>query len=156
MVRVADKIRKAEPLTPRDLKVWTRYNFMVFPTEEQEKLRALMERQDSFWRKLNPLLPLLFFGVYAIGKYQFGLKVLPNLAFSGFTLYAMTRLGLYSSEREMKELNSRLYDEYKDEVLNPRYRGLKLTAGKKMYQVDNREFTTSNFDDLKELIKKNR
>ena len=45
-----------------------------------------------------------------------------------------------------------LYPKYKDEVLLPRYRGLKLTQGKKIYQVDDKEFTSSNFDDLKELI----
>ena len=45
-----------------------------------------------------------------------------------------------------------LYDKYRDEVLSPRYRGLKLKTGKKVYQIDEREFTSSNFDDLKELV----
>ena len=52
----------------------------------------------------------------------------------------------------MKELYNNLYSKYKDEVLSPKYRGLKLTNGKKVYQIDEREFTSSNFDDLKELI----
>ena len=42
-----------------------------------------------------------------------------------------------------------LYDKYKNDVLKPEYRGLKLHHGKRAGQVDNKEFTTSNFDDLK-------
>ena len=52
----------------------------------------------------------------------------------------------------MKTLYRELYENYRYEVLSPKYRGLKLKTGKKVYQIDDREFTSSNFDDLKELI----
>lgn len=45
-----------------------------------------------------------------------------------------------------------LYDQYRFEVLSPEHRGKKLYAGKKSYQVDNLQFTSSNFDDLKMLL----
>jgi len=62
------------------------------------------------------------------------------------------KLGLYSSNRDMRVYYRELYDKYKDEVLNPKYRGLKLHKNKKIYQIDNKEFTSSNFDDLKALV----
>ena len=39
-------------------------------------------------------------------------------------------------------------------MTKPQYRGLKLANGKKVYQIDNKEFTTSNFDELKALVSK--
>ena len=56
----------------------------------------------------------------------------------------------------MKKLYGDLYSKYQFEVLSPKYRGLKLKTGKKVYQIDEHEFTTSNFDDLKDLIFKQR
>ena len=47
---------------------------------------------------------------------------------------------------------SELYEEYKDEVLSPKHRGKKLLDGKKAYQIDDPDFTSSNFDDLKRII----
>ena len=61
-------------------------------------------------------------------------------------------MGLYSSNRDTRNLNRDLYNKYKDEVVNPKYRGLKLYNNKKVYQIDNKEYTSSNFDDLKMLI----
>ena len=52
----------------------------------------------------------------------------------------------------MKSLYRSLYQKYQYEVLSPRDRGLKLKTGKRVYQVDDKDFTSSNFDDLKELI----
>ena len=49
-----------------------------------------------------------------------------------------------------------MYDKYKDEVLQKKNRGLKLMNGKRASQVDNKEFTTSNFDDLKDLVNSQR
>ena len=44
MERVANKIRKDQDLGLEDLKVWIGYNFLVFNTEEQEKIKALNAR----------------------------------------------------------------------------------------------------------------
>ena len=57
-----------------------------------------------------------------------------------------------SSNSEMNVLYRDLYEKYRDEVLSPRYRGLKLKTGSKAYQIEEKQFTSSNFDDLKELI----
>ena len=64
----------------------------------------------------------------------------------------LVKVGLYSSERDMKSNYKQLYEQYRDEVLSPKYRGLKLYGGKKAYQIDEKEFTTSNFDDLKRIL----
>jgi hypothetical protein len=68
------------------------------------------------------------------------------------TVFAVCRLGLMSSNSEMKRYYMELYDLYQDEVLSPEHRGKKLYGGKKSYQVDDLEFTSSNFDDLKRII----
>ena len=52
----------------------------------------------------------------------------------------------------MKQYYMHLYAEYKDDVLSPEHRGKKLYDGKKSYQIDNKEFTSSNFDDLKRIL----
>ena len=62
------------------------------------------------------------------------------------------QVGLYSSKNLMRELIEKMYDKYKDDVLMKKNRGLKLMGGKRANQLDNKEFTTSNFDDLKELL----
>lgn len=64
----------------------------------------------------------------------------------------LVKIGLSSSERDMKSKYKELYEQYRDEVLSPKYRGLKLYGGKKAYQIDDKEFTTSNFDDLKRIL----
>ena len=107
-------------------------------------------------------IPPLFYGIYAIAKYQKAsppgktqttrFATLPTLIFSVIATFSLAKLGLYSSNKEINNFNKYLYDKYKDEVVRPEYRGLKLHNGKKVYQIDNKEFTTSNFDDLKELV----
>lgn len=52
----------------------------------------------------------------------------------------------------MKAYYRHLFATYKDEVLSPEHRGKKLFGGKKSYQVDDKEFTSSNFDDLKRIL----
>ena len=64
----------------------------------------------------------------------------------------LTKIGLYSSNKDINANNRELFDKYKDHVMRRDFRGLKLYNGKKVYQLDNREFTTSNFDDLKQLV----
>ena len=68
------------------------------------------------------------------------------------SIVALTKIGLYSSNKDINAHNRELFDKYRDHVLRRDLRGLKLYNGKKVYQLDNREFTTSNFDDLKQLL----
>ena len=64
----------------------------------------------------------------------------------------LSQIGLYSSNKDMKNLYQDLYAKYQHEVLSPKHRGLKLKTGKRSYQIDEKEFTSSRFDDLKELV----
>lgn len=103
---------------------------------------------------MSVLTPFLFYGIYAITKYQLRTRTAPTLLLSTMAVVGLGKLGVYSSDKEINRLNKGLYDKYKDEVVLPKYRGLKLYSGKKAYQIDNKEFTSSNFDDLKELVLK--
>jgi hypothetical protein len=75
-----------------------------------------------------------------------------NFFASSFVCYGLAQWGQRTCNKHMKKLYTELYDEYKDEVLSPEHRGKKLFDGKKSYQIDQPEFTSSNFDDLKRMI----
>ena len=100
---------------------------------------------------MSILIPPVFYGIYAVAKYgrQSKKSTSQTLLFSIFAIGALTKVGLYSSNKDINQCNRNLFDKYKDEVTRPELRGLKLYNGKKIYQLDNKEFTTSNFDDLK-------
>jgi len=100
------------------------------------------------------LMPPLFYGSYAILKYQLSARLVPTVALSGLIVFGLFRLGMISSNREIRSLHQELFNKYRDEVTKPQYRGLKLYNARRIYQIDNREFTTSNFDDLKQLVMK--
>ncbi len=70
MERVADKLRKAEDLTPGDLRIWVSYNFLALPEKEQAKVKELAERQQWYWRRMSLIMPPLFYGFYALAKFQ--------------------------------------------------------------------------------------
>ena len=152
MVKLADKIRKDEKLLLRDLKVWIGYNFLVFSEEEQEKIKVLNGRQQWFWKFFLILGPPYFMGSFAVTRYYLNWRLPSSLLSSCMLLAGLSQLGLVSSNSEMKLLYNGLYEKYRYEVLSPKYRGLKLKSGKKVYQVDEKEYTSSNFDDLKEMI----
>ncbi len=70
MERVADKLRKAEDLTPGDLRIWVSYNFLALPEKEQARVKELAERQQWYWRRMSLIIPPLFYGFYAFAKFQ--------------------------------------------------------------------------------------
>ncbi len=78
------------------------------------------------------------------------------MIFASVGLYSICELGTLSTKMNMDKFYRELYTQYKDEVLLPQYRGLKLHGGKTPNQIDNKELTSSNLDDLKALINKNR
>ncbi|CDW76649.1 UNKNOWN [Stylonychia lemnae] len=149
---VANKLRRAEDLDSNDLKYWVTYNFLAFPKEEQDKVKALVERQQWFWRRSMFILPPLFYFSYAIVSYQYRSRLLPNMIICSGICLGFTKLGLYSSNKDMSIYYKELFDKYKDEVLDPQFRGLKLHKQKKIYQIDQKEFTSSKFDDLKAMV----
>lgn len=156
MTRLARKIKKDEKLYLRDLKVWIGYNFLVFNEEERENIRRVTARQLWFWKWFMILVPPYWMGAFAVARYQvkWG-KVKAGISATAFII-GLSQLGLVSSNSEMGTMYDELYAKYQYEVLSPKYRGLKLKPGKKVDQIDDREFTSGNFDDLKELIFKQR
>ena len=93
--------------------------------------------------------------MFAVTKYTLRLKILPAVFVSGAAFYGLMQMGLFSSNRDINVYYGKLYEQYKEEVVKQEYRGLKLRGGKKAYQVDNKEWTTSRFDELKQLMIKN-
>lgn len=52
---------------------------------------------------------------------------------SGGIIVGLVKAGLYSSNQEMQMYYKELFIKFKDEVVNPKYRGLKLYKNKKAY-----------------------
>ena len=153
MEKLARKIRREETLYLADLKNWVNYNFLVFEESEQDEVKKLLERQQKFMRRMQFMIPPIWCGSFAIMRYQYKFGMVKNFIFSTGLILGLTNFGLFSSNKAMKEYyDAHLYPKYKDEVLLPKYRGLKLTKGKKAYQIDDKGLTSSNFDDLKEMI----
>ena len=79
-----------------------------------------------------------------------------NLLSTSFAIFTFCQIGTISSKRKLDKYYRELYAEYKDEVLLPQYRGLKLYNGKTLNQLDDPKHSNGNFEDLKELLNKNK
>ena len=156
METMANKLKKGEDLDYTDLKYWVTYNFLVFPKKDQEEIQKINEFQIWYWRRMLFLVPPIYYLTYAILRYQFSARLLPNIVLSGALIGGVLKLGMTSSNNKMERTFRELFAKYKDEVVNPKYRGMKLYDNKKAYQIDNNEFTSSNYDDLKKLVLSNR
>ena len=91
--------------------------------------------------------------IFAVNKYSFNLRVPSNIACVGISLLGFSKLFLYSLKKDKFNQFQTIFNNYKDEVTKERLRGLKLYRGKHVNKVEEREFTTSNLDDIKDLIK---
>ena len=85
-------------------------------------------------------------------RHAYRLNTVVNFFVSSGSIIALSQIGLISSNGEMTLYFNQLYEQYKDEVIKKEYRGLKLHGGKRANQLDAKEFTSSNFDDLKSMI----
>ena len=85
-------------------------------------------------RRMQFMIPPIWFGSFAIARYQFKFGTVKNFFFSTALVLGLVEYGLFSSNLAMKEYyDKHLYPKYKDEVLLPKYRGMKLMKGKKAY-----------------------
>jgi hypothetical protein len=75
----------------------------------------------------------VFYGFYAVSKYSYNARFGSSIILSGLGIGALIKLGLYSSNKDMSVYYHEIYEKYKDEVINPKYRGLKLYNSKKAY-----------------------
>jgi hypothetical protein len=129
---------------------------LVFKEAEQQRIKMIAERQQWFWKWMSVMMLPFSFTSYAVLHYQFKFSPLKSMIFASVGLYSICELGTLSTKMNMDKFYRELYTQYKDEVLLPQYRGLKLHGGKTPSQIDNKELTSSNLDDLKVLINKNR
>ena len=90
--------------------------------------------------------------IYAVNKYQFNLRVPTNMACVCFSLFGFSKMFLYGLKQDKFREFSLIYNNYKKDVQNSQLRGLKLYRGKHVDKVSDREFTTSNLDDIKDLL----
>ena len=85
---------------------------------------------------MTVLIPPYWAGCYALLRYHYGYGNLRNFIGATISIYALVKIGFYSSERELESLQRQLYQKYKHEVGLPKYRGLKLANGKTAQQAD--------------------
>ena len=79
------------------------------------------------------LAPPYWFGAFAVARYHFNWGAFRSVLASCGFIAGLSQVGLISSNGEMKTLYRDLYEKYRYEVLSPKYRGLKLKTGKKVY-----------------------
>ena len=77
------------------------------------------------------MLPVCF-SSYAIFHFHFKLSPFTSMFCSGTSLFVLCSVGTFSSKNAMEKFYRELYGQYKDEVLDPKYRGLKLYDGKRL------------------------
>lgn len=116
---LARKMKRGEKMGLKDYQYWVTYNFLVFPEKDQEKIKKINTHQQWFWRWMSLLIPPIWCGSFAIYKHQVKLNVVSNFFASTLTVIGLSKIGLTSSNREMKIYYNQLYDDYKDEVLSP-------------------------------------
>ena len=79
------------------------------------------------------LAPPYWLGFFALTRYHYNWGFMRSTFGSFAFIAALSQIGLISSNGDMRVLYRSLYEKYRDEVLSPRYRGLKLKTGKKVY-----------------------
>ena len=99
---VARKIKRGETLLLRDYKYWINYNFLVFSEPEQTQIKQLNERQQWFWKRMSFLIPPFWWGCFAVLRFHSKFKLIKNIFLSTMLIGVLTKVGLSSSERDMK------------------------------------------------------
>ena len=72
------------------------------------------------------LIPPFFMGFYGILRYHYVYPAWISVIGSVIVCYGLIDVGLYSSNRDIDKYYKERYEQYKDDVTNPKFRGLKL------------------------------
>ena len=95
-------------------------------------------------------------GAFAVNKFAWNITFVPNtvicLGLFGLTYKAFN----YGINKDRFEAYTRMYNNYKDEVQDSKYRGLKLYGGRYASQVKERQYTSSVLDDMRVILNKNK
>ena len=135
-----------------DLESWVEYNYLVLSEKDQDEIQVLIKRQNRVRTIIAASFPVIGFSVFALMKYQFKIPTWMNyLGLCGF-LVAYERAFSYGVKKEKLNVYSNIYESYKDQVNKKDFRGLKLYRGKHLNKIQDREYTTSNLDELKDML----
>ena len=96
------------------------------------------------------------FSAFAVFKFHWGMGSFKNIFLCGCINYSLYRAYNYSIRNDKLREYSLIYDRYKDIVTQGSYRGIKAYKGKHVNKIMEREFTSSNLDDLKVLLDNNK
>ena len=156
MEEVARKIQKGITLSVKDLQIWAEYNYLILPDEEQQIIQNFIWRKSRVNTFIAVCYPVLGFGAFAVNKFAWNITFVPNtvicLGLFGLTYKAFN----YGINKDRFEAYTRMYNNYKDEVQDSKYRGLKLYGGRYASQVKERQYTSSVLDDMRVILNKNK
>ena len=96
--------------------------------------------------------PIVGFGTFAVNKYLYSRKLPANTVITCFVLFALHEAFNYGVYKDRMREYSRMYELYGTEVNDSKYRGLKLYKGKHVNEIKERQYTSSNIDELRLLL----
>ena len=80
------------------------------------------------------------------------MRVTPNFIATSLFMFGFIKWFTYSLKQDKFREFNHIYETYKKDTLDSKYKGLKLYRGKHMNKIQEREFTTSNLEDLKSIL----
>lgn len=101
-------------------------------------------------------LPFIYISFFAVYKYVVFKKlvIIRHIATMS-SVFAVSEIGLSTTNGDMKILYERVFDDYKEEVKKPHYKGRKLSSKKPKIDEELADYPCSNFDEVKELLRRN-
>ena len=152
MDRVARKIRKGQELDLADTEAWMEYNYLVLSDEDQETIQGYIKRQRRCQTYVAATAPVMGFMAFALNKYHFKFGLPANCFICCAFIFGFERTFTHRLKQDKFRDFTSIYKQNMKEVQDQKFRGLKLYRGKHANKIDNKDFTTSNLDDLKLIL----
>ncbi len=127
----------------------------MFPQEDRDEIAALYKTRNNIMLGLCILTPFLGVAMFTRLKYLRNIGGFSSLAVTGFSMFLLGKAFVFPTDRTLCTKYETLYDKYRFEVLNPKYRGLKLTKGKLPSQILKEGETSSKFQELRQMVMMN-
>ena len=151
---VAQKMRKGLTLDVDDLEVWVEYNYLVLNDRDKEIIDNFIKRKRRIRTGESALFPIVGFAIYGINKHVIQLRSPMNWTIVLASMWGLHNLTNFGINKDKETEYRKIFDTYKNDVLDEKFRGLKLFGGKHVNKVVEKEFTTSNLDELKSMLAK--
>ena len=119
-------------------------------------VKGFIKRQKTVRTYIAVSMPLVSFSAFAINRYHLGMGNHKNMLACGILNWFLYQGFNYSIKQDKLREYSLIYSNYKDIVTKSNFRGIKAFKGKHVNKIVEREFTSSNLDDLKVLLDNNK